>query len=88
MASRTATIGSTSGLHSRPAALFAKAAAKTGHAVTVTAHGKTADGRSLLAIMTLGAKNGDDVVLDVDGADAERVADELVALLSSDLDAA
>jgi phosphotransferase system HPr (HPr) family protein len=45
------------------------------------------DGHSLLSIITLGIAHGDEVVIDVAGEDAGRVADELAALLSSDLDA-
>jgi phosphocarrier protein HPr len=88
MASRTATVASSSGLHSRPAAVFAKAAAASGHTVTVSAKGKQADARSILGVLGLGVGTGDEVVLDVEGAEAERVADELQALLQTDLDAA
>ncbi|BDI22500.1 HPr family phosphocarrier protein [Herbiconiux sp. L3-i23] len=89
MAQRTATIASSVGLHARPAAIFSKAAAAaTGHDVKITVNEKTVDAKSILGIMGLAAKHGDTVVLDVDGADADRVADELHALLESDLDAA
>ncbi|RKT35631.1 phosphocarrier protein [Microbacterium sp. AG1240] len=88
MAQRTATIASATGLHARPAAVFTKAAASSGHAVTVSAKGKSADARSILAVLGLGVSSGDEVLLDVDGAEAERVADELRALLETDLDAA
>ena len=88
MAQRTATVASSSGLHSRPAAVFAKAVAASGHTVTVTSKGKSADARSILGILGLGVATGDEIVLDVDGAEADRVADELHTLLETDLDAA
>lgn len=88
MVSRTATVASSSGLHSRPAAVFAKAVAASGHSVKVSAKGKSADARSILGVLGLGVNNGDEVVLEVEGAEPERVADELQALLQSDLDAA
>lgn len=87
MTQRTATIASATGLHARPAAVFAKAAADSAHDVSLSANGKTADAHSLLSIITLGIAHGDQVVIDVEGEDADRVADELHALLSSDLDA-
>ena len=88
MAQRTAIVASSSGLHSRPAAVFAKAVAASGHKVTVSAKGKSADARSILGVLGLGVATGDEVVLEVTGAEDERVADELRALLETDLDAA
>lgn len=87
MASRTVVVGSTVGLHARPASLFAKAASATGLQVTITAKEKSVNAASLLGVMSLGVGGGDEVVLDVTGDDAERVADELAELLASDLDA-
>lgn len=87
MTQRSATIASATGLHARPAAVFARAAADSAHVVTLSTNGQTVDGHSLLSIITLGIAHGAQVVIDVDGEDADRVADELAALLSSDLDA-
>ncbi|GAB2451668.1 phosphotransferase system HPr (HPr) family protein [Conyzicola lurida] len=88
MAQRTTSIASAVGLHARPAALFSQAAAKSGHAVSLTTKGKTVDARSILSILSLAVAHGDEVTIDVEGDDAERVADELLELLASDLDAA
>jgi phosphocarrier protein HPr len=88
MAQRTTSIASAVGLHARPAALLAKANTASGHDVTLTAKGRTVDADSLLSVLGLAVGHGDEVVIDVEGADDERVADEIAALLSSDLDAA
>jgi phosphotransferase system HPr (HPr) family protein len=88
MAQRTTTIASAVGLHARPAALFSQAAAKSGHTVSLTTGGKTVDARSILSLLSLAIAHGAEVTIDVEGAEAERVADELETLLSSDLDAA
>lgn len=87
MAQRTTTIASTVGLHARPASLLAKAAMDSGHDVTLTAKGRTVDADSLLSVLGLSIAHGDEVVISVDGADDERVADEIAELLASDLDA-
>lgn len=88
MASRTATIASSVGLHARPAALFVEAATASGLEVTIGRPGGTpVDARSILGVMTLGAKHGEEVVLAADGDDAEEALDSLVELLSRDLDA-
>lgn len=85
---RTVTIASSVGLHARPAALFVQAATATGLPVQISKVGDApVDARSILAVMALGAKFGEEVVLTVDGEGADAALDELVALLSRDLDA-
>ncbi|MGV9414871.1 HPr family phosphocarrier protein [Nocardia sp. NPDC003693] len=87
MITRTATVASKTGLHARPAALFAKAAAESAVPVTISIDGKPAVAAgSLLQVMTLGVKQGDTVTLSTDeGNDA--ALDRLVTLLETDLDA-
>lgn len=88
MATRTVTIASAVGLHARPAALFVQAATATGLPVTIAKQGGApADARSILAVMALGAKHGEEVTLSAEGEGADAKLDELVALLSRDLDA-
>lgn len=86
MAQRTTSITSAVGLHARPASILAKAAMSSGHDVTLTAKGRTVDADSLLSVLSLSIAHGDEVVITVDGADDERVADEIAALLALDLD--
>jgi phosphocarrier protein HPr len=87
MAQRTTIIASAAGLHARPASILAKAAGASRHSVMVTVKGRTADARSLLSVLGLAASQGDEVVIDVDGPDDDRVADDIADLLASDLDA-
>jgi phosphocarrier protein HPr len=85
---RTVTIASSVGLHARPAALFVQAATATGLAVQINKLGEEpVDARSILGVMAMGAKHGEEVVLTADGEGADAALDELVALLSRDLDA-
>ncbi|MFC4554348.1 HPr family phosphocarrier protein [Georgenia faecalis] len=88
MAQRTATIGSKVGLHARPAATFVKAATEAGIPVQISkAGGDPVNAASILGIMTLGAKFGDEVTLTAEGEGAEKVLDDLADLLAQDLDA-
>lgn len=85
---RTVTIASSVGLHARPAALFVQAATATGLPVQISKVGdEPVDARSILGVMALGAKFGEEVVLTADGEGAEAALDGLVELLSRDLDA-
>jgi phosphocarrier protein len=85
MPSKTVTVGSAVGLHARPAALIAEAVSKSGVPVTLaTPGGNPIDGGSPLMIMTLGAKQGTEVVVSSDDA---AVLGQIADMVASDLDA-
>jgi phosphocarrier protein len=87
-ATRSVIVGSRIGLHARPASIFVQAAGATGHTVIITkSNGDDADAASILSVLGLAVGNGEELTLDVEGDNAESVADELAALLVSDLDA-
>jgi phosphocarrier protein len=88
MASRNVVIASSVGLHARPAALFVEAATNSGLDVEIGRPGEDpVDATSILGVMALGAKYGEEVVLTADGEGSDATLDSLVALLSRDLDA-
>ncbi|PZP14575.1 MAG: HPr family phosphocarrier protein [Brachybacterium faecium] len=87
MAERTVTIASSSGLHARPASIFAKAAGEQPATVTIEKVGGNAvQASSILMLMTLGAGHGDEVVLRAEGDGAEESVNALGDLLERDLD--
>jgi phosphotransferase system HPr (HPr) family protein len=84
--SKTIALPNPTGLHARPAAVFSKAAAETGAEVTVAKDDNTANAKSLLSLLTLDCHKGDVVTITVEGGDdADRILDELVALVESGL---
>jgi len=88
MATRTVTIASSVGLHARPASLFVQAAGESGLDIEIGRPGEeSVDATSILGVMALGAKHGEEVVLTAEGEGADEALDALVALLSRDLDA-
>ena len=87
-AQRTVTFGSAVGLHARPAATIAEAAADSGHAVMLeSAAGQKANAASVLLLLAMGVSAGDELILTVSGDDADAKAEELAALIESELDA-
>ncbi|ASO19921.1 phosphocarrier protein [Actinoalloteichus hoggarensis] len=85
MAERRVTVASVVGLHARPAAQLAKAAAAQPVAVSIRkGEGTPVAAASVLGLMTLGAMHGDEVVLSADGEGAEAVLEELAALVAAD----
>lgn len=91
MNERTATIASRVGLHARPAAIFAEAAAELDLEVTIAFAGEPAedamDAASILSLMSLGAAHGDVVVLRAEGLGADEALERLVRILETDHDA-
>lgn len=87
MITRTATIGSSVGLHARPASLFTQAAAEYDYDIVISFDDEEADAASILEVMTLGAKHGDVVTLSCEDDAAAEALDKLAAMLERDLDA-
>ena len=85
MATRIAIVGSSVGLHARPASIVAEAAAEFDDEVLLSVDGEEGvDASSVMLIMTLGAEKGAEVTVESDNADAmNAIAD----LLEKDLDA-
>ena len=87
MAERRVTVASKVGLHARPAALLAKAAADQPVTVTIAKDGgEPVDAASVLGLMTLGAMHGDEVVLSADGDGADAALDAIAELIATDHD--
>jgi len=51
------------GIHARPAALIARLAKTSPHEIEIRARGRGADARSAVALMSLGVRGGDEVVI-------------------------
>ena len=89
MAERRVVVGSKVGLHARPAALFVQAAAAAPVPVTIAKNGgDPVNARSILSVLSLDARGGDEVVLTAEGDGSEAALDALVVVLQTDHDAA
>ena len=57
------------GIHARPAGILAKKAKEYTSKITLTKDGKSAEAQKLMAVMSLGVKKGETVVVSVEGED-------------------
>jgi phosphocarrier protein HPr len=88
MPERRVTVGSKVGLHARPAALFVQAAARQPVKITIAKDDKPpVDAKSILAVLGLDVRGGEEVVLAAEGEGAEAALDELAAVVATDHDA-
>ncbi|ADU26288.1 HPr family phosphocarrier protein [Ethanoligenens harbinense] len=78
-------IKDSAGIHARPAGLLVKKAAEFSSKITLKKDGKSADARRLFAIMGLGAKQGENLTIEIDGADEDAAAEAFQAFLAENL---
>lgn len=70
-------------LHARPAGQVARIAATFSAAVAVATEMRSADARSVLAVMGLGAQAGETVTVTASGPDAAEAADAIAQVLTT-----
>lgn len=73
------------GIHARPAGLLVKEAKKYASKVTISAGGKNADATRLMAIMSMGVKQGTEVTVSVEGEDEDTAVAEIEKFFKENL---
>ncbi|MDB4766726.1 HPr family phosphocarrier protein [bacterium] len=81
--STTVTITNPQGLHMRPAYLLAETAAQFQSEIELVKDDIRVDGKSVLGILTLGAAQGTEVIVEATGEDAGDAIAKLEKLLES-----
>lgn len=79
----TVVVSNPQGLHMRPAMVFARLAGKFRASVTIRKSDRTANGKSLLQLMTLAVMPGTSLDLEVCGDDAATALPLLAAALAA-----
>ncbi|QIZ34404.1 dihydroxyacetone kinase phosphoryl donor subunit DhaM [Saccharopolyspora sp. ASAGF58] len=74
------------GLHARPAALLARSLTGLQANVTISLGDKEADASSVLGVMGLGARKGDQIVLHANGPDARQAVERILDLANRNFD--
>ena len=69
------------GMHARHAGILVREAQKYQSDVRFTVGERTADGKRIMAVMTLGAKLGDMIKTEIEGSDEDAAAAGLKAVL-------
>lgn len=81
--STTVTVQNPQGLHARPADLLARRASQFDAQIELIKNGESADGKSILQIMTLAAEMGTVLSIRATGHDAEQAVAALTELFES-----
>ena len=81
--SRTVTVRSEQGLHLRPANALVELANRFESNVQIGKGGELFDCKSILSLMTLGAAQGTELMIEVDGADAQQAVQAIESFFES-----
>ena len=73
------------GIHARPAGMLVKEAKAFTSKITLEAKGKTADATKLMAVMSLGVKNGAEVVIKAEGDDEDAAIAKMEEFMKENL---
>ncbi len=81
----TYTITDPAGIHARPAGILVKKTQPCASEITLVKGDKQANGKSMLSVMGLGARNGDEITVQAEGADEADAIAELEAFFKENL---
>lgn len=73
------------GIHARPAGVLARKVKEYSSRVTITKGEKSAEAQKLMAVMSLGVKQGETIRVSVEGEDEETAAADMEAFFRENL---
>ena len=83
MIEKEVVISNRAGLHTRPASMIVRVAAKFEAEFFIKKDGYEINGKSIIGVMTLAAEQGSTLTLFLEGSDEAEAADALVELFES-----
>ncbi len=83
----TKKISNAEGLHARPAGIFAKTAMGFQSKIEVVFGTRKVNAKSSMSLMTLGLKQGSEIQISAEGADAEKALSDISSLIDSEFKA-
>jgi phosphocarrier protein HPr len=86
MIQREVSIKNRAGLHTRPAAMLVKTAARFQSEFSIEKDGMEINGKSIIGVMTLAAEQGSTMLLKFEGADEEAACGAMVELFERGFD--
>ena len=73
------------GIHARPAGMLAKEAKGFSSKITLEANGKSAEVTKLMAVMSLGVKNGAEITVKAEGDDEDAAIAKMKEFMEANL---
>lgn len=73
------------GIHARPAGMLVREAKKYASSITVKKGARKADAKKLMVLMGLGVKCGEEVTVEIEGADEENACEAMELFFKENL---
>lgn len=83
MVERELVLQNDTGLHARPASMIVKEASKYNSEIKILKGNHEYNAKSIMSLLSMGAKKGDTLVIQALGEDANKAVEELENVLSS-----
>lgn len=80
---KTVKIVNETGLHARPAGVFVKTASKFSSDISIEFNGSSINAKSIMNILSLGLKKGDEITISANGSDENDAVEALVNLIET-----
>lgn len=80
---RVIVIRNAQGLHARPADMFARLARQFQSRIELVREGQRVEASSIMDLLTLGAAQGTELILEAEGVDAQEAVEALAKLVES-----
>ncbi|MCD5415317.1 MAG: HPr family phosphocarrier protein [Clostridiales bacterium] len=74
---------SETGMHARPASIFVKAAGAYSSEIFLVKDGEKYNAKSILGLLSMGASQGTELILLVDGEDEKIAVEELMGIIEN-----
>lgn len=71
------------GLHARPASIFAKTASKFKSTISIVHGNGAANAKSIINIMSLGLKKGEEIKIITEGVDEKEAMEALISIIQN-----
>ena len=71
------------GLHARPASIFVKTASKFKSTVSILHGNEVANAKSIINIMSLGLKKGEEIKIITEGTDEKEAMEALISIIEN-----
>ena len=81
MVSKEVVVNNGTGLHARPAGVLVKKAGEFSSKITLEKDEKAIDAKRLLAVLSLCAKQGDELTITVEGSDEDAALEAVKAVI-------
>lgn len=73
------------GIHARPAGLLVKITSRYNSKIKIQKGTKEIDAKSILGVMTLGVKHGEEIIVSCEGTDEEEASEAIEDFLRNNL---